>query len=417
MCRVYQKDKRILKLDKSLAHGILKHAKEHYEEDLSMKKQGVILFLAIVLLTPSISLSAPFSIVGPRALGMGGASVAAVNDATAAYWNPAALAYKAKVDIRIPASLSVKDHIGLEDKWNRINEIYDMVQAWDPAAINEMITLLNDLNKPDTGVDLDMTTGLFIGIPFAKSAIAVSVLGLADGSMFPTIDTQRLDPNPLSSNFVGNNQSSVTGIGIATYQPTLSLATSFMDKIFVGVNAKQITADTYTATVLLTQNDFENFSDNFDSSKTNSSSAAVDAGILFAPVESFRIGVVGRDLNSPAFESIIGDIEFEPQVRAGFAWNPYSTLTIAADYDVTKNKSLTPGYESQVAAIGLEQTLLAEYFNLRLGLNKNLADDDAKTIYTGGIGLRLFALRINVAGGYDFDERQAEVSADLALRF
>jgi hypothetical protein len=92
-------------------------------------------------------------------------------------------------------------------------------------------------------------------------------------------------------------------------------------------------------------------------------------------------------------------------------------LTLAADYDLKKNKTLTPGYESQIAAVGLEKTLLSEYFNLRVGANKNLADSDAKTVYTAGLGLRLFALRFDVAGGYDFAERQGAVSVDLALRF
>ena len=34
-----------------------------------------------------------WTIVGPRALGMGGAGVAVANDATASYWNPAAFGF------------------------------------------------------------------------------------------------------------------------------------------------------------------------------------------------------------------------------------------------------------------------------------------------------------------------------------
>jgi hypothetical protein len=54
---------------------------------------------------------------------------------------------------------------------------------------------------------------------------------------------------------------------------------------------------------------------------------------------------------------------------------------------------------------------------VRAGAFKNTADSSSKTVYTAGLGLRLFALRVDVAGAYDFNERQGQVSADLALRF
>lgn len=386
-----------------------------------MKKQVLILIAAAVISLPGMSRAAQFSVVGPRALGMGGASVAAVNDSTAVYWNPAALADYRKVDIRIPASVEMQDHMGLKDKWTRINDIYGLVQMNDTAAIDEMISLLNDLNKPKTGTDVDASAGLLISIPVAKSAIAVSALGFGYAGVFPIIDMVNVDPSFLSPNFVGNNASIVTGIGIGVSEPAISFATSFGGKVFIGANAKMIYAESYITSQTLTSNSFNTFLDDLKNSKTQSSKASLDAGILIAPVESFKIGVVGRDLNSPSFPLINGpvngEIELEPQFRAGLAWKPFKTLTLAADYDLTKNKTFTPDYESQTAAVGLEKTFLSEYLNLRVGANKNLADSNAKSVYTAGLGLRLFALRFDVAGAYDFDERQAGVSMDLALRF
>jgi len=407
--------------------------KKMQREDL-LKKQLIRLSVFILLVCPALSQAAPFSVVGPRALGMGGASVAAVNDSTAVYWNPAALAHHKKVDIRIPVEAAAQDHIGLEDKWTEIKDIYSKVQAHDPVAINETIRLFQELDRPDTGADLDVSGGLLISFPVSgSSAVAISGMALWYAGLFPSIDTLNLSPDPVSTNFVGNNESMVTGIGIGTTQPALSFATSLGESFFIGANVKMIYAETYITSQTMTSNSFDDFMDDLTDSKTESSEASIDIGVLFAPVESVRIGIVGRDLNSPSFpvqgriaqstgsgvSSTVatGEIELEPQYRAGVAWQPYETFTLAADYDLTRNKTLTPGYESRMAAVGLEKTFLDEYFNIRLGANRNMEDSSAKTVYTGGLGLRLFALRLDLAAGYDFDEKQGAASVNLALRF
>lgn len=398
-------------------------------------KQWLVFFALVLVVVPAASRAEQFAVVGPRALGMGGASVAAVNDSTAVYWNPAALADVRVVDIRIPVEAGLADHVGLKDTWSRINDINAQVQAGDPAAINETIGLLQDLDKPNTGADIDASAGLLVSIPIAKSTLAISALGYGYAGLYPTVDTLHLGSNPgTPATFVGNNNSTVTGIGIVAREPAVSFATSLVDKVFIGINAKMIYADTYVNSTTLRSNTFNTFFDDLKNSKTTSNKAALDAGILYVPVQSFRVGLVGRDLNSPSFpaegvlaqKQVNGDvspitkmdeIKFDPQCRAGVAWLPFKTFTLAVDYDLTRNKTLTPGYEDQTAAIGMEKTFLSEYINLRIGTYKNTADSSAKTVYTAGLGLRLFALRLDVAGAYDFDKRQAQASVDLALRF
>ena len=384
-----------------------------------MKKYGIILLVMAFLLAPAMAQAVQFSIVGPRALGMGGANVAAVNDSTAVYWNPAALADFRKVDIRVPVSAALRDHVGLKDTVDRINEIHALVLASNTAAINETIDLLNHLNKPNTGADIDASAGLLVSIPFSKSAIAVSALGLGYAGLYPTIDTTNMSPTFGSPTFVGNNTSTVTGTGIVGVEPTVSFATQFTEKLYIGANAKMIKANTYLYAQTITSGDFSNFTDNLDNSKTASNKAAVDAGILFVPIKSFNVGLVGRNLNSPKFPIVggAGDLKLEPQYRAGVAWKPFSHLTVSADYDVTKNKTLTPGFEDQTVAAGVELTLPKEIMSFRGGLYKNTAANDSNIVYTAGVGLRIFALRINVAGAYDFQEREYQGSVDVALRF
>lgn len=393
-----------------------------------MKKQ-VFFILCFILVLPLSAYSQPFTIVGPRSLGMGGAGVASVNDSTAVYWNPAALADYKKFEIRVPLGVAIKDHMSLVDTWDRIIEIKDLVNKNDSQALKELDQLLEDLERPGTGTDLDANTGLYISIPLSSSAIAISSPAFGYAGLFPTIDT--LNRN---TSTIANNNSAVTGIGMVTIEPTFSFAKKLGEKVFIGANAKMIYASTFIHSDSIMTVDMDNFIDNLDASQTDSSKPGFDAGIIIRPTESLSIGIVGRNINSPSFPIkgntaqlsngnitqvyFEGEVELEPQYRAGVAYKPFGFLTLSADYDILKNKSIgIPGVADQTAAAGFEVTLPKEIISIRGGVYKNLAEDSSNPVYTAGLGLRLFFLRVDVAGAYDFKEQEAQVAASLALRF
>ncbi len=62
-----------------------------------MKKESRLkrmFFFSLVLFSlPFTAMAGEWQIIGPKALGMGGAGVAVANDATASYWNPAAFGF------------------------------------------------------------------------------------------------------------------------------------------------------------------------------------------------------------------------------------------------------------------------------------------------------------------------------------
>jgi hypothetical protein len=396
-----------------------------------MKRYSLFLLTAALLIAPIASQAAQFSVLGPRALGMGGASVAAVNDSTAIYWNPAALADFRKVDIRIPASAAIRDYAGLKTTWSDVNNLSSSVAAGDPAAAAQLQQMLLDLNKPDAVTNLDASGGLLLSIPVAKSAIALSALGLTSAEIIPVVDTLNL-----SSASIASNHTAATGIGIVTVEPALSLATSLGDSIFIGANAKMVYASTFIHSDYLRNGDYSSFISNLNNSQTDSNKASFDAGILVKPAKGLNLGVVGRYLNSPSFPvtgkvavsqgngdvvisplPVTGDIELKPQYRAGVAWKPVDNLTLSADYDLSRNKSFTERTEDQTVAGGIELTMLNEVLSLRAGAYKNTANDLANVVYTAGFGLRLAAFRIDLAGAYDFKEQEAQASASLALRF
>jgi long-subunit fatty acid transport protein len=404
-----------------------------------MKRYSFLFLTAALLAAPIAAQAAQFSVLGPRALGMGGASVAAVNDSTAVYWNPAALADYRKVDIRIPASAAIRDYAGLKTTWSDINNIYSAGLAGDPAAAVQLQQMLLDLNKPDAVTNLDASGGLLLSIPIAKSAIALSTLGIGYAEIIPVIDTYHLNTSttpPPPANTIASNNSAATGIGIVTVEPAISLATSLGDSIFIGANAKMIYASTFIHSDYIRTGDYSTFISNLNNSETKSNKASIDAGILVKPVKNLNLGVVGRYLNSPSFPitgkvavqqsngdvqistlPVTDEIELKPQYRAGVAWKPLDNLTLSADYDLSKNKSFTERTEDQTVAGGVELTILQEVLSLRAGAYKNTANTNANVVYTAGLGLRMAAFRLDLAGAYDFKEQEAQASASLALWF
>jgi long-subunit fatty acid transport protein len=403
-----------------------------------MKKYSLMILAAALLVAPVASQAAQFAVFGPRALGMGGASVAAVNDSTAVYWNPAALADFRKTDIRLSAGAAARDYADLNKKWSDINDIYSAGLAGDPAAAAQLQQILLELDKPDSVTNLDATGGLLLSIPFARSAMAISAIGVGYAEIIPTIDTYHLNTSPTATtDSIALNNSAATGIGLVTVEPAISFATSLLDdRIFIGANAKMIYASTFINTDYLRTGDYNNFIDNLNNSETRSSKASIDAGILVKPTKGLNLGVVGRYLNSPSFTvtgivaeqlgngdvqksllPVTGEIELKPQYRAGVAWKPIDNLTLSADYDLSKNKSFTERTEDQTVAGGVELTMLKEVLSLRGGAYKNTANTNANVVYTAGLGLRLAAFRLDLAGAYDFKEQEAQASASLAFKF
>ncbi len=399
-----------------------------------MKRYCSVLLALSLVLVPVLAQAAQFAVLGPRALGMGGASVAAVNDSTAVYWNPAALANFRKVDIRIPVGVALRDYMDLSNNWDRINVIYDEMNALNYSAVNELKAFLLDLDRPNAVTNADVSGGLLVSFPVSSSALAFSAIGIGYAEIFPTIDTLNLG-TALPTPSIQNNNSAVTAVGVVLVEPAISFATPLGDHVLIGANAKMIYASTFLHSESIRTGNYDTFSDTMNNSETTSSKASVDAGILYKPVAGLDIGVVGRYLNSPSFPIAgvaavkngtgdvslaavaAGEIEIKPQYRAGVAWKPIDNLTLSADFDLSKNKSFTESTEDQTIAGGIELTVLNEILSLRAGAYKNTANDLANVVYTAGLGLRVFFLRFDLAGAYDFEEQEAQASASLALRF
>jgi hypothetical protein len=368
----------------------------------------VIVMAVLCALEPAHAVE--FAIVGARAAGMGGAGVAVTTDAFATYWNPAGLAMSKTIDIRVQGSAQIIDRLGLLDTAKELDDL-------DTNNINNLgraQDLANKINRPGATASGIGTAGIYLKGYFGDHAFGFSIANVATGGGFISSPVQVTQTGPNSFTYSG--QAALRAL--EARQATFSYAYAFADRtLAIGVTGKIIQGAAYAGTATIRNGEDLSLTDDLGKAKTTTA-FGIDVGALYRPSSWLRVGIVAKDINQPSFNAPGGgEFKLTPQVRGGVALNPWETLTLTADVDVTKNRTLVPDVKSQVISVGAEQTILSELLSLRLGAFKNTADANSYITPTAGLGVRLFALRVDVGGGYDFRERGALVSGTVALTF
>jgi len=131
-----------------------------------------IILIAIILTVPAVGMN----VLGTRAMGMGGAQVALVDDATAAFWNPAAFGNQ----INFSTTDSIFGFSGednLTQYVNELNKFYDLRDTFPQnyedfkdyldshseeahGYLDDLIDSLDDFNEPGVGVVWDLHSGV-----------------------------------------------------------------------------------------------------------------------------------------------------------------------------------------------------------------------------------------------------------------
>ncbi len=373
--------------------------------------------MAILLLAsawPSYGLAAEFVIVGPRAMGMGGAGVAVTTNALATYWNPAGLAMTQTVDIRVQGGGLAIDRRGLGDALHDLENFTTSDTSPDNLARGQSIA--DRINRPGATVSVNGSAGLYVKGHLGEHAFGFNVSDVATGGGFVSTPIQASQPGGPGTPITVAGQMALRGL--EARQLAFSYAYAFSDKTFaIGITAKVIQGAAYNGSTDLTGGSGVSTTDHFG--KPNiSTTYAIDLGAIYRPSSWARFAIVAKDINKPTFDAAGGgELTLEPQVRFGVAINPYSSLTLSADVDATSNKTFVPGVKNQLLSLGLEQTILSEFLSFRIGTFKNMQDASTPFVPTAGLGIRWFNFRADAGGGYDFREKGALVSASISFTF
>ena len=368
--------------------------------------------ILVGLMIPAQAMALEFVAVGPRAMGMGGAGVAVTTDALATYWNPAGLAMTQTVDIRIQGGGQVIDRLGIAEAVHDL-ENFNTTDPNIAANLVKAQDIADRINRAGATVSVNGSAGLYVKGHLGEHAFGLNVSDIATGGGFVSTPVT-VTPSGSTVSLSGAMALS----GLEARQVAFSYAYAFADKTFsFGVTGKILQGAAYSGSTTLTGGTDVSITDNFGK-PTLSTAFGIDVGAIYRPSSWLRFGAVAKDINQPTFDAPGGEeLKLGPQIRGGLAVNPYSSLTLTADVDATSNKTLVPGVKSQVLSVGAEQTIFSEFLSFRLGAFKNMKDAGTPFTPTAGLGLRIFALRVDVGGGYDFREEGALVSGSVSLTF
>ncbi|MDT8422899.1 MAG: conjugal transfer protein TraF [Desulfuromonadales bacterium] len=226
---------------------------------------------------------------------------------------------------------------------------------------------------------------------------------------------------PVTDPDLANNKTTVQLNGFGHIEVPITYGFNFGENFAAGVNFKLMRGRVYGKQVLVFDEDSGGVMDDAEDDFKETTTFGVDLGLM-ARFQMLNVGLVGRNLNKPEFdgftketvlsngqkvEATYRDVTLDPQVTAGIAFMPFETLTLEVDYDLTKNDTVLtrPGYtyQTQNLSVGLEWDAF-RFLALRVGAYQNLAESDAEMNFTGGLGLNLWAVRLDIGGVYSTEE-------------
>jgi len=397
------------------------------------------LSLTTLLLLGSSSLHAlKFETLGYKSVSMGGAAVASSAGSIATYNNPALLAKTPyAVEVSLGGGLSEYDH-GAGASIARLDDI-GYIDTIDKASQNVASLTQTDIqNLIDgtavvTGMDGDTVTvapqaylaaqvgsfgfGLFGSTDSAATAVVdqnhtrlifensgVYAEINSDGSLTLSNAT---DYNNYSIEVAINNGDTYLDVtGVTVVELPFAYGHNFetqLGNVMVGGALKYMQAVTYTQKMKIDNSGGLNGTQGEKLDET-SSNFGVDLGLAYQPAFAYdlTLGLVAKNLNSPKFDFYDGSsYTIDPMVRASIAYSIFDSLEVAADIDLTSNKTLNQDVESQMVGGGINFEPFDSFFalSLRAGLMQNLhANDQAGLIYTAGVGIGVKWLQIDLSG-------------------
>jgi len=416
----------------------------------------------MAILSLSLLNASGFQPLGGNSMSMGGAGVASATGSLAGYYNPALLTETKGVEVSLGLGIGVRENnIGEQIDSLSNSELTDVIEriadnsphsgtnsASDRESLTNAQNILSSIGD-ENGISL--MPSAYLGIQYDNMAIGlystseivisanIDSTHLAsivedDGTYYnynasnDTYGTSDVDEyNQHSLEYaLDNNLTTLNATGLVLSEVPISYARALdvpLGKLSIGGSLKLMHGTTYTQTLSVDSDDSTD-EDTLKANQRDSDNIGVDLGVLFKPNKypALTVGLVAKNLNAPSFETSNGkDIKADMQVRSGVQYRLRDDLELAADLDLTTNKTLINGYESQMFGGGINYHPVS-WFALRGGAMQNLANSNEGIVYTAGLafGLQQFQLDISAqmsskTGTYDGDEIPKYAKVNVAL--
>lgn len=381
-------------------------------------KIALSLIASVCIATSSSAME--FQVLGAKAASMGGAGIATSPSSLAVYNNPALLAKNGEgFSIHLGGGVGIKD-TGAGQAAGDLSDIgfTQLMEEIDTHANDSSIATDENIQKLQKARDIvvNMNGGGFAITPTVDFSLSYGAFGIGAFMSTDAGAIARVDQTHTALIFAGddgkwydldsvnvyntnaeyqassiqyaveNGDTQLDVVGLALVEVPIAYGHPFdtpYGSLSVGGALKLMKGKTFAKTVDI---DSDNAFDNLDENVVDSSAVGIDAGFVFKPDFSsdLTLALVGKNLNSPAFDVIGGgEYEIKPAFRIGAAYKAKDWIELALDADMTKNKSITE-YNTQYIGGGANFDL--SFLELNVGLMKNIAsNDEAGLIYTAGV--------------------------------
>lgn len=358
-----------------------------------MKKSVLAVTLGILLVVAMAVpvLAAPM--IGTRAMSMGGATIAVVNDGTAPYWNPAGMSlhvFSFTGDTAIQTDLSA-----LSDIWPAI-ESFDF-QNLSTDSINQLLQQCATAIGPE-GISGNADSYLAITTRW----VGISAYGHGEASVYNLAYD--------SANNVTTGNVDIKGTGEIALSGSLRFKRIPVGEwLAIGLNVKQ--EYVYENLMAITYNGTDQIQ---TATISNAQGYAFDAGLMLQATKSLRVGATVRNLGwnvqgttdtiqtnmTTGTETTLssGEPYLYPKpitLDLGAAFLPFKSTTIAADVHGINLSDLSSTSEMSVH-LGAEQKLGP--FALRLGAMTPVQNPDFT--FTGGVGYMGLIFKFDLGASY-----------------
>ncbi len=298
-------------------------------------------------------------------------------------------------------------------------------QVFTTAQYNQIVTAFQNAGGfvgavPNVSTQTAQALASKLEFQLASTGAAGNTTNLTPEQLVSALTLTANTINP-ANDTIDNNKSTVLLSGLALAEVPLAYGHKFdlgsFGKLGIGAAAKVMQGSVYYNVVKVSE--LKNSKDTTTKAKDQheeSTQLGIDLGALWrmedvAFVGPVNVGLALKNLNSPKFEgpkdpvtgAATDKVKVEPQARVGIALDPLSWLTIAADMDLTKNKTILPGHDSQLIGGGLEAHFdhwYALWLALRAGAYKNIGVTGSKPIITAGLSLGPKWLCFDINGAF-----------------
>jgi len=391
-----------------------------------------------------------FQPLGFEASSMGGAGVASAKGSFAPYYNPALLAEERHaVEISLSGGVGMReidvvDHIDkladidIDQTFSELENAYnpsDPLNSTIPSSVqSDFTTIKSELNALSQRNGVQLMPSASLGMQIGN--FGFGAYGVSEASAHAVIDPNRLDiivqidvlgtdwyatydevsntitdftldptayQNSSLEYAINNKLTYVKLTGLAYAEIPIAYGHQFstdFGKFDVGASFKVMPGYTYDYSIAVDTKS-NNLSDELDNAKKKDTSFGIDVGLLYKPeaISNLSLGLVGKNLNTPKFDTASGgELEVEPQIRAGIAYDLLGDrVTLALDADLTENETFIPNYNSRFVGGGINLHPFS-WLSLRGGLMENISESDEGIIYTGGFSLGTKWIQLDVAG-------------------